>query len=405
MVHQIVRRNWLLLLAALLLAACGTAAPPPATLDSASLPVHAALDELPTPATFRIGLNTEVTGTGAQIGDLTVRAARLAVEEINGAGGIGGVPLELVVRDSRSDPATALAAYQAAVRDDNLVALIGPLKSAHMVLMVPEHRRTNVPLLFGATNRHLTEGDSHGLFRMRPSDALTAAAMTALAVDRLGARQIAVIHDSDAFGSGGAENISGELARRNLSPPLFAPYTTGAREFDTLVQQVAEQRPDAVLVYATNATDMGALLRSIRYWNLEVPIITSPSGASPVARNIAAQAQDGVYVAMDTLFAASKPGQRFEQTFRQRFGLQADTYVAWVYDSVYLLADVLRQGHTTPEQISAALHGGEFVGAQGVYRFDGRGEGLHKVVLAQMGGGVPTQIGLYTTAGLQEAQP
>jgi len=224
--------------------------------------------ELPAAPSYRIGINTEVTGTGAQIGDLSIRAARLAVEEINAAGGVGGVPLALLVRDCRSDAAMAVEQYRQAIANDRLVALLGPLKLAYAVRIVPDHRSARLPMLIGATNATLTQQGDPNLFRMRTSDALTAAAMTGFAVDQLSARRVAIVHDADAFGSGGADTIVGDLAQRGLAPIAREHYVTGNREFDALVSAVKAAQSHAVLIYGTNPTDVGLLLRTIRYWKL-----------------------------------------------------------------------------------------------------------------------------------------
>lgn len=383
----------------------GCAEPPaePLALDTTTRFDRPALAELPHRPSLRIGVNTEITGTGAAIGDLGVRAARLAVEEINAAGGVNGVPIELVVRDCRSDPQVALEQYRLALRDDDLAALIGPFKSAYAVHIVPEHRDAALPMLIGATNAGLTaQGDAH-LFRMRPSDKLTSAAMTALAVDELGRRRVAIIHDSDAFGSGGADGITAMLAERGLTPAAREPYPTGMRDFDALVRRVAVVQPDAVLIYGTNNTDVGLLLRTLRYWQVDAAIITSPGGATAVTHSIAAEAQDGIYVAMDAAFAATPAGSRFERRFTERFGLPPDTYVAWYYDAIYLLAAALAESPAGPEELSAALRRVPFSGAQGAYAFDSAGEGLHRVILARMGGGVASPVGQYSADGFRAA--
>lgn len=391
------RAALILLLAALVGCAAPIAEPP--ALDTTARFERPALAELPDRPSLRIGINTEITGTGAAIGDLGVRAARLAVEEINAAGGVNGAPIELVVRDCRSDPQVALEQYRLALRDDHLAALIGPFKSAYAVRIVPEHRAASLPMLIGATNAGLTAQGDTNLFRMRPSDKLTSAAMTALAVDELGRRRVAIIHDSDAFGSGGADGITAMLAERGLSPAARESYPTGTRDFDALVRRVAVVQPDAVLVYGTNNTDVGLLLRALRYWQVDAAIVTSPGGATAVTHSIAAEAQDGVYVAMDAAFGATPPGARFERRFTERFGLPPDTYVAWYYDAIYLLAAALAQNPAGPEDLSAALRGLPFTGVQGAYAFDSAGEGLHRVILARMAGGVASPVGQYSADG------
>lgn len=362
----------------------------PALLDSATSFSSSVPDEAPQTGAYRIGLQTEVTGDGAQIGDLTLRAARLAVEEINDAGGVNGKPFELRVRDVRSDAATALAEYRTAVAADNLDALIGPFKSAYAVHIVPAHRQHTLPMFIGATNAHLTELEDANLFRMRPSDRVTAAAMVAFALDQLHSQRIGVVHDIDAFGSGGAERIRQELLTRQLTPIVEIGYETGAPEMDTVARRLVGVDLDTVLIYGTNGADVGRLLRSLRYWNVDATVITSPGGATVPAHNIAAEAQDGIYVVVDALLQNEPRAEAFVARFQKRFGFTPDTYIAWVYDAIHLLADHWRRApDAAGSALSARIRQTPYRGVQGEYRFDANGDGLHSVVIVQMHDGAP----------------
>ncbi|MCB9078554.1 MAG: ABC transporter substrate-binding protein [Anaerolineaceae bacterium] len=397
-------RRWLTLIALPLLLSLAACTPISNSntpiLDSATTFPQEVVAELPTPQTYRLGLHTEVTGAGAQIGDLTIRAARLAVEEINDAGGVNGIPLELVVRDVRSDPQIALEQYRQAIAQDHLVALLGPLKSAYATLMVPEHRHQHLPMFIGATNYTLTEQGAANLFRARPSDRLGAAAMVTIAIERLNAQRVGLIYDSDAFGSGGAELIRQELSQRGRTLAADISYRTETSEFDPFVRQLAEAQVDMILIYGTNQTDVGRLLRTIRYWDLEVPIFTSPGGSSVVTHNVAAEAQDGILAINDGFLKDSAKAATFQAAFVQRFGVEPDTYVAWAYDAVYLLADILAKHPTaTDDDLNDLIRQSTFAGVQGVYRFDETGEGLHSVTIVLMNDGIPQPVGTYSQDG------
>lgn len=393
---------WLLLWCVLLVA-CGVPPSASGALDTALSFDHAALAELPPAPAYRIGIQTEVTGSGAQIGDLSIRAARLAVEQINAAGGVDGVPLELVVRDCRSDVATALAQYRAAVSDDALVALLGPVKSAYAVPMVREHLGQRLPLFIGATNTTLTEQGDRNLFQMRPSIRVTAAAMVALAVEQLGASRVGIIYDNDLHGSNGAERLASELATAGMELATQASYATATTDYDPVARQIAAAKLDTLFVYGTNPTDIGRLLVAIRYRAPTVQIITSPGGSSMITHNLAGDAQDGIYVALDSRYTSSPAGAGFVRDFRARFSLDPDTYVTWYYDAVFLIAQALHEENGVPADMSAAVRTAQFSGAQGPYQFDARGEGLHEVALALMRGGEPQVIGSYDGTGLHAA--
>ncbi|MBI1294979.1 ABC transporter substrate-binding protein [bacterium] len=394
---------WIVLALAACMPADGST---PSVLDSNVDITHNALDELPRVESYRVGLHTEVTGPGAQIGDLSIRAARLAVEEVNAQGGIHGVPLELVVRDVRSDPVVSLAQYHAALAEDNLVALLGPFKSAYAVSVVQAHVDADLPLFIGATNAGLTQQDDINLFRMRPSDAVTAAALVTFAVDALDSRRPAVVHDTDAFGSGGARLIQDELQRRGLSPVHVIGYDTAIGDLEGQIapltqgsdatDDAANGAVDTVLIYGTNPTDIARILRELRYWNRDVQIVTSPGGATVPTFNIAADAQDGIYVVTDALLTDTDAGRAFHDAFVARFNIEPDTYIAWSYDAVHLLAAALRQQpQAAGDALSAQIRNFPFDGAQGPYRFDAQGNSLVTVAVVQMQNGVAQPVGLF----------
>ncbi|MBC8161325.1 MAG: ABC transporter substrate-binding protein [Roseiflexaceae bacterium] len=383
------------------LALSGCAAVPRGVLDTGTDFAQDALTELPAAPSYRIGIQTEVTGSGAQIGDLSIRAARLAIEQINASGGIDGVPLELVVRDCRSDVATALAEYHAAVESDQLVALLGPVKSAYAVPMVQEHLGDTLPLFIGATSTTLTEQGDQNLFQMRPSIKVTAAAMVAFAAERLGTARAGIIYDADLHGSNGALHLAEALRQHQLDIVTEIAYTTATVDYDPLARQVAAAKLDTIFIYGTNPTDIGLLLRALRYRVPNATIVTSPGGSSVTTHNLAGDAQDGIYVAVDSQLSGSNDGARFEQAFRDRFGLAPDTYVIWYYDAVYLLAETLRAQQGDPTALGEALRGTSHQGAQGRYHFNAQGEGLHSVVLASMSGGAPRLIGMFDERGFR----
>ncbi len=394
-------RRIALWLAWIVLALAGCSPAPvdaPRVLDSQVDFAVSALDELPPVESYRVGLHTEVTGPGAQIGDLSIRAARLAVEEVNAEGGIEGVPLELVVRDVRSDPVVSLAQYQAALAEDNLVALLGPFKSAYAVSVVEAHTAADLPLFIGATNATLTEKADDSLFRVRPSDAVTAAALVAFAVDVLDSHRLAVVHDTDAFGSGGARLVQEELRRRGLTPVHVIGYDTAIGNLEAQVAPLTkgDDDVDSVLIYGTNPTDIARILRELRYWDRDVQIVTSPGGATVPTFNIAADAQDGIFVVTDALLTDTGAGRAFYDAFVARYNIEPDTYIAWSYDAIHLLAAALRQQpQARGDTLSAQIRAFPFDGAQGPYRFDAQGNSLFRVSVVQMQGGVARPVALY----------
>ena len=108
------------------------------TAAAAALAVSAA-----TPAAAQeivIGLNTVMSGVLKTVGETTVTAVDIAVDEINAKGGIGGKKIKLVKFDTGSDPKQAATGTQKFAQDDKALAIIGPFSSGEAAVAFPGRR-------------------------------------------------------------------------------------------------------------------------------------------------------------------------------------------------------------------------------------------------------------------------
>ena len=132
---------WLVLLTSLL------------TLSSATLVgiVQAAGEQ-----EIRIGFIVQVTGASAAEGVYIMKAAKLALKQINEAGGINGKKINLVIQDSQSTNPGALAALNKLVEQDKVLVVIGPVKSTMILAISDAVKNFKVPMAMGGTNVTLT---------------------------------------------------------------------------------------------------------------------------------------------------------------------------------------------------------------------------------------------------------
>ncbi|HET6469581.1 MAG TPA: substrate-binding protein [Geminicoccaceae bacterium] len=102
-------------------------------------------------APLRIGAVLEFSGGLELFGNQAKLGLDLAAEEINGAGGILGRPVELLYEDNRTDPKTAVERTTQLIGRDEVVAIVGPITSNARDAMAPTITRQKTPLLY-ATN-------------------------------------------------------------------------------------------------------------------------------------------------------------------------------------------------------------------------------------------------------------
>ena len=97
--------------------------------------------------TVKLGLVAALSGQSAKSGEAIVRGLSLAIDEINGKGGVLGKKLELIVRDDESNPAKGATAARELVQREKVVALFGGLDTPVSIAIVPFVNQSKVPFM------------------------------------------------------------------------------------------------------------------------------------------------------------------------------------------------------------------------------------------------------------------
>jgi len=141
-----------------------------------------------------LGVSGPLTGSNAQYGAQWKTGFDLALDQINGAGGIKGRPLQYVFEDSQSDPRQSVTIAQKFVNDPTIVAELGDFSSPASMAASPIYQRAGL-VQFGFTNSHpdfTKGGDFMWSNTVNQSDEQPA--LAEFAVKRLGLKRLAVIH-------------------------------------------------------------------------------------------------------------------------------------------------------------------------------------------------------------------
>ena len=165
-------------------------------------------------AQIKIGAVTCLTGALSTFGVSSIQGAKLAVEEINAAGGVLGQPIELIVEDNGSKAGETATIMRKFISQDKVVAILGDLTSSATMEGAPLAQAAKIPLLTpSATNVAITKIGNY-IFRSCFIDPFTGKIMARFALDRLKAKQAIVMTD-----------VKAGLQRRpdRCDPPIFQP--------------------------------------------------------------------------------------------------------------------------------------------------------------------------------------
>lgn len=328
--------------------------------------------------TLKIGFVSEITGPQAEAGQFTLNGVKMALEEINKAGGVLGKQLELHAEDNQStNPGTVLA-FSKLYGESGLAAIIGPIRSTQIQAAAPSIAKGGIPTMIGGTDPSLTKVNNRWVFRLRPNDLYSAKVIASFGVNDLKKTKWAIIHATDAFGSGGKTALTAELKALGVTPVLTQGYTSNSQDFTPMVLALKQSGAEVIGTYMTMTADQAIFAKQIKQMGVKVEWVGSPTTIAVTTRNLAGEALWGSYAVADFTWDANDVTRAFTKKYREKYGIDPDNFATWAYDAVYIIAAGIKSANgTEPEALRKAILAIRgYKGLEGTYDFDEAGDGL-----------------------------
>src|SRR4051794_26614484 len=219
----------------------------PASADVAQVPVEGTRAG---DGTLKIGTLLPETGSLAFLGPPEVSGVRLAIKEINDAGGVLGKPVEVVEGDL-SDAQNPTVATQTVDRElgENVDAIVGAASSSVTLNVIDKVTGAGVVMFSPAnTSKKLSTYPDKGLyFRDAPSDILQGQVLgEVIANDNKSS--IALLVLNDAYGTGLQEDLTKSFEASGGQVVKAVVYDPKAQTFDSEVDQIKSANPDAIVI-------------------------------------------------------------------------------------------------------------------------------------------------------------
>ncbi|MFM1748379.1 MAG: hypothetical protein RLZZ188_2045 [Verrucomicrobiota bacterium] len=338
----------------------------------------------------RIGFFMSITGRDASFGEASLRGARLAVEEINAAGGVLGRPLALVVEDNRSVAGESATAAKKLITRDRVVALVGECSSARTLEAAPVAQAAGVPLVTPASTSPRVTAVGDAVFRVCFIDPFQGEVLAAFARRRLGLRRAALLVEAGSpYSTGLADYFSRTFKALGGEVVATQRYAGADTDFRAQLTAIRAAGADALFLpgYYVAA---GLVARQARELGLKAVLLGGDGFEAPQLLEIGGEALEGAHYS--THFspeAASPAARRLVGAYRTRHGEVPNGLAALSYDAVGLIADALRRAGTTE---AAALRRAlaatrDFPGATGTTTLDERRDASKEAAIMKVSGG------------------
>jgi len=346
-------------------------------------------------APIKIGALFAVTGPAAFLGEPERNTAKMIVDEINKAGGVKGRKLELVSYDTAGDATKAVQLATKLIKDDKVVAIIGPSTTGETMAVIPVAEKEQIPLISCSAGSKITDPVKKWVFKTAQNDSLAVGRIYEY-LQKHKQTNVAILTVSDGFGASGREQLKAQAAKYGIK--IVSDDTYGPKDTDMTAQltKIRGSNAQAIICWGTNPGP-AVVAKNARQLGVKTPLFMSHGVSSKKFIDLAGEAAEGVKlpsgkVLVSDLLPKSESQKKalvsFVKDYQNHYKAEGDHFGGHAWDAVMLLKNAIERGAETPSTIRDQLEKTRnFFGIGGTFNYsaqDHAGLGKDAFVLVEI---------------------
>jgi branched-chain amino acid transport system substrate-binding protein len=342
-----------------------------------------------------IGHFGSMTGSEATFGQSTDNGIRLAIKEVNAAGGVLGKKIDLKTYDDQGKGQEAGTAVTRLITSDKVVAVLGEVASSLSIAGGRVAQQYGVPMISpSSTNPQVTEiGDM--VFRVCFLDPVQGWVAAKFARENLKAAKAAILYDQgQAYSKGLMDAFDKAFKELGGTITTVQAYTGGDQDFSAQLTTIRQTSPDVIFVPGYY-TDAGNVSIQVRKLGLTAPLLGGDGWDSVKLAEIGGSSIEGSYFTNHYSHQNPAPQvQNFVAKYKADYGQTPDGLAALGYDAARLLFDAMnRSGALDGKSLAAAIAATkDFPGVTGTITIDAQRNAQKAAVVLEMKNGVPAYV-------------
>ena len=289
-----------------------------------------------------IGVAAPITGDMAETGVQMDVASRMAVDEINAAGGINGRKLALVLVDTKADPKESTEVARAFVEDSKIMAVCGDTTTSQVMAAAPIYEAGGLVQLTptASGNDFPVMGDYQFSIAGRAADEIPCYFKNVLQ-DALGAKRLGIIYLNNDWGLDIKNSVEKEKENYpDIEIVASEAYMDGETDFTATLAKMKKEEPD-VLLLGCQYTEGALIAQQVQQMGWDIPMTTQGSLVQPAFCDLAPA--DCTFVGQCPIVFTEDIPDAYE--FAQKFvgyegsgGIQPSLRAAATYNAIRALA-------------------------------------------------------------------
>lgn len=341
----------------------------------------------------RLGVGLSMTGPLAYLSQQYVQGMKAAVDFVNRNGGVGeGRPLELVIRDHKGVPSEAVAVAKRLIEEDKVDVVDIDLPSTVAIAAQAVTRAAKVPQIAGYTfaPAAVEQGNPY-FFRACTTADLIADALAQSIVAEKNNKTIAMLAPNDDYGRSAIQALKTALEKQNGPQVVYADfYERTQTDFSPVLLKMKSLNPDSLFIDVRWPASL-TVLRQMVELGIKKPLFSSVNFYNAQLAERAGPMLDGTQLSVAWAPVFTDPASvQFVKVYSEMFNAQPDDSASLGWTATMVAAAALKAAGpgAKGDELRAALSRIEYMGPQGVVRFDAKGDAsVPAHVLRYQGGG------------------
>jgi branched-chain amino acid transport system substrate-binding protein len=315
---------------------------------------------------IKLGVQGPFTGGSSSMGVSMRDGVRMAVDEINKAGGVLGRQLQLVERDDEAKNERGVQIAQELINKEKVVASVGYINTGVALASQRFYQEAKIPVMNNVATGSLVthqfdDQPENYIFRNAAHDSIQAPMIVEEAITRRGYKKVAILADSTNYGQLGRADLEKALELKSIKAVAVEKFNVKDVDMTAQLLKAKEAGAEAVLTYAIGP-ELAQIANGMTKLGWKVPMIGSWTLSMANFIDNAGPGGEGARMPQTFIQEPTTPKRQafiinYLKTFSPKNArIDSPVSAAQGYDSIYLLAAAIKQaGSTEGPKIKAAL--------------------------------------------------
>lgn len=324
---------------------------------------------------IKIGQMAVLSGGSAAWGQAEANGAKMAVDEINAAGGINGKKVELITYDNKGTATEGITSIKKLIDQDKVCAIIGGNMSDILIAVAPIYTEAKIPIIATMPANSLVTLEENGqvrdyAFRLVFADQEQGIILAEFVANELKANTVGILYQAGLdYSVGIAENFANKFKELGGTIVEEVAFQTDEVDFRPQLTKIKEKNPD-VLFVPVRYKEAALAANQARDLGIDAMFVGTDGWNSPVLIEMGQKNVEGAFtIAHQSL---DDPDiSDFREKYNEIFQIEPEVNALYAYDAMMLLADAIkRAGSSDPQAIRDALAATDgFQGVTGKIQF------------------------------------